>query len=83
MTNAVAHSGCECHEEIEVRVRVGTELLEVAVYDPGHSDYAPTARQDEDVSGLAIVQRLAHSWGVEQHGGRLVWAQLRLDKAPE
>jgi anti-sigma regulatory factor (Ser/Thr protein kinase) len=61
VSNAVRHSGCEPSHEIDVRVRRGRGLFEIAVHDPGLSDQLPEVRENADLGGfgLAIVSELA------------------------
>jgi anti-sigma regulatory factor (Ser/Thr protein kinase) len=79
VSNAVLHSGCTSNQVIEVHGRVGRDLFEISVHDPGLSDETPKVQDDPDTSGrgLAIVEQLSHRWGMEHPpDGRLVWAQV-------
>jgi anti-sigma regulatory factor (Ser/Thr protein kinase) len=83
VTNAVVHTGATAVLSVELRPPV----LRIEVTDPGpvlsltplHVD----ARCDHG-RGLAIVNLLARSWGVEPRGeGKVVWFELHLPLAPE
>jgi anti-sigma regulatory factor (Ser/Thr protein kinase) len=84
VSNAVWHSGCGQSHEIDVRVRLSSTLIEIAVHDPGLSGQAPQVRENPDIGGfgLAIVEKLAHRWGAARRDGRLVWAQLSIQPSP-
>ncbi len=83
--NAVRHAGTA----VDLRVEADGEILRVTVGDgmPGQlppvdadamarRPYAPSGR------GLALVDRIATSWGTTHHKlGKLVWFELRRDDA--
>ena len=83
VSNAVRHSGCETNHEIDVRVRLSNEIVEISVRDPGLSDQAP-AVQEPDIGGLGlvIVREIAHRWGTDRADGQVVWAQLSIPPSP-
>jgi anti-sigma regulatory factor (Ser/Thr protein kinase) len=82
-TNAILHSASGAEGgSVEVRYALHDQELYVEVADAGgaahpsrHGDYP------EGVSGrgLALVEALASSWGVDDHqAGRVVWFRLPL-----
>lgn len=82
VTNAVAHADAEPR----LRVCRDGEVVRVEVQDP--STEVPVLRPDGDPEalsgrGLAIVDRIADSWGVDVHPsrGKTVWATLTLPLA--
>jgi anti-sigma regulatory factor (Ser/Thr protein kinase) len=84
VSNAIRHSGCEPSHEIDVRVRLGRGLFEIAVRDPGLSDQLPEVQENAEVGGfgLSIVNEIAHRWGMARSDGQVVWAQLSLPPTP-
>jgi anti-sigma regulatory factor (Ser/Thr protein kinase) len=66
VSNAVLHSGCTPNHELKVEVRLGPGMLEISVLDPALSSHEPEVQTDSQVGGLglAIVEQLAHRWGV-------------------
>ncbi|MFN2617523.1 MAG: PAS domain S-box protein [Thermoleophilaceae bacterium] len=75
VTNSVIHSGTE----IELRCHVGRAGLRVEVSD--RSTLSPSVRHYDTEAmtgrGLALVSRLAASWGVHLYGaGKTVWFEL-------
>ena len=80
VSNAVLHSGCEEHDQIEVCARLADNLLEISVHDPGLSRSEPEVPAGRAIGGLglAIIEKLAYRWGIHQPDGRRVWAQLLL-----
>jgi anti-sigma regulatory factor (Ser/Thr protein kinase) len=82
VTNALVHAGAEPF--LTVTVDVETVRVEVADPDP---NAALTARHAGQTSahgrGLAIVQALARSWGVERRApGKVVWFELGVAQQP-
>jgi anti-sigma regulatory factor (Ser/Thr protein kinase) len=76
-SNAVLHAGTP----FTVRVRRGHDVVRVEVVDRSAGQPAPRPLDPTAVSGrgLAIVDSLASSWGVEPSGsGKCVWAELPL-----
>jgi anti-sigma regulatory factor (Ser/Thr protein kinase) len=77
VTNAVVHAG----EPIALEVAVRDKTLRIDVCD-GDDRTAVVAPRREDRAvmtgrGLAIVESLAHRWGVRSHrGGKSVWAEM-------
>jgi len=83
--NAVRHGTALPGDVIRVAWRVrfaaGAEIVDVRVTDGGAAT-EPCLRDGSldatDGRGLAIVQALANSWGVEHDGaGQSVWAEVR------
>lgn len=80
VTNAVT---ARCHE-VEVRLLLERERLEIWVWDDGRG--APAMREagiyDTTGRGLIIVSALAQQWAVESapDGSKWVWARLSLPK---
>ncbi|MFD7324901.1 ATP-binding protein [Streptomyces sp. NPDC059875] len=76
VTNALIHTD---HGAV-VTATVVPESLRVEVRDfvSGLSEpYAPAADDGTHGRGLVLVQELADSWGVEDHGvGKVVWFEL-------
>ncbi len=76
VTNAVVHA----HAGPELLVRLGDGVVRVEV---GDSDADPPTRRPRDTDaasgrGIAIVEELAATWGVEQvpDDGKRVWFQV-------
>lgn len=84
VSNAVRHSGCATSDLIEVRARLGEEVLELSVTDPGFSRGIPRVRlrggDESGGCGLLIVQQLASRWGAARtdSGGCRVWVELAI-----
>ena len=79
VTNAVAHADAEprlrmCRRGEVVRIEVQDPSTEVPVRQPTGDPAATSGR------GLALVDLMADSWGVEVHDGcgKTVWATLTL-----
>ena len=76
VTNAVIHAGTE----VEVLVRLLPETVRVEVMDTADSAPMPRTASTEDSSGrgLALVESLARSWGVDPvpGGGKTVWFEV-------
>ena len=80
VTNAVLHA----KSQLVVRVAQLPHGLRLEVAD--HSSRAPaTRRYDADATtgrGLALVESLAHAWGVTPTGdGKIVWCEITEDTA--
>jgi anti-sigma regulatory factor (Ser/Thr protein kinase) len=73
VTNAVEHSGCTAGETITLDVRISDGCLRISVRDPDRCARPGTL---DSGLGLRLVEKLAHRWGSERAGGRLVWAEL-------
>jgi anti-sigma regulatory factor (Ser/Thr protein kinase) len=76
VTNAVRHGGTR------VRLELALDSGNFTVAAADGSAVVPQSRSstddDENGRGLAIIEALADSWGVdEQAGGKRVWARLR------
>jgi hypothetical protein len=84
VSNAVRHSRCQTNHEIDVRVRLSNELVEISVHDPGLSDQALAMRENSDIGGLGlvIVGEIAHRWGTDRADGQVAWAQLSIPPSP-
>jgi anti-sigma regulatory factor (Ser/Thr protein kinase) len=76
VTNVVRHAGTEMRLALELR----DGALTVSVHDsgPGLPRLIPAAERSLGGRGLAIVVRLAESWGVVvgENGGKAVWCRL-------
>lgn len=84
VSNSVRHSGCTSSDRIQLFVRLGTHVLEIAVRDPGRSGQAPAlARERPEIGGLGLplVDQLATRWGADRAGSCLVWAELAVAPA--
>jgi anti-sigma regulatory factor (Ser/Thr protein kinase) len=79
VTNAVLHSEIALDDELRLDVEIDDDgCLRVTVTDSGRG-FEPKApdRGDESGWGLFIVDRLAHSWGVERGPDETrVWFQI-------
>lgn len=84
VTNAVRHSGCEEHHQIQVSVKLRNEHLVIDVRDPGLSDRDAEVQDGAELGGfgLQIVDQLAVRWGSERKSGYRVWAEMPLPTAP-
>ncbi len=80
VTNAVRHSGCGEHHQIQVRVTLRGERLVIDVRDPGLSDQDAEVRAGPEFGGfgLQIIEQLALRWGSERKRGYRVWAEIPL-----
>jgi anti-sigma regulatory factor (Ser/Thr protein kinase) len=81
VTNAVRYAGTE--------IRLGLELaglvLTVTVHDSGTGEprIVPPDQRLAGGRGLAMVAKLAESWGVDaRDGGKSVWCRLRAPAPP-
>lgn len=80
VTNAVMYS----EGDIEMCVRRIGELARVEVHDGSSAAAIPGTLGDPNASrgwGLALVQALARSWGIDQieGNGKVVWFELPID----
>ena len=85
VTNAVRHSGCGEHHQIQVRVGLrGPKSLVIDVHDPGlTSEKAELGVSFADGGfGLRLVNQLAVAWGSERHDDYRVWAEVALSRGP-
>jgi anti-sigma regulatory factor (Ser/Thr protein kinase) len=82
VNNAVVHSGCRPHDDLQVRASQHADLLTVSVRDPGLSGSraGPTPSDEPQVGGwgLQIIDAVCERWGEERDDGYRVWAQIRL-----
>ena len=80
VNNAVIHSGCMPHHELEVRASRRDGQLTLSVRDPGLSESraGPVPPADRKVGGwgLQIVEALCERWGEERDHGYRVWAEI-------
>jgi len=82
--NAVLHADAPDDDPIELDLRVGSHHIEVGVIDHGAGEFTPSAAMPRAQSatsgrGLALVARLAETWGIERGRGRTrVWFTLAL-----
>ena len=82
VANAVQHAATP----LSVHLTVTAEHLEVAVHDrgPGQPRVLPADRHRIGGVGLALVQRVSDSWGVQglRQGGKRVWSRLKPTPPP-
>jgi anti-sigma regulatory factor (Ser/Thr protein kinase)/anti-anti-sigma regulatory factor len=78
VTNAVVHA----RTSLDLRFELRGSRLRISVRDQDPSPARLQAGRDEEESarGLLIVDRMANSWGVDDHpaGGKVVWCHLDL-----
>ena len=86
VNNAVIHSGCMPHHELEVRASRCDGQLTLSVRDPGLSESraGPVPPADRKVGGwgLQIVEALCERWGEERDDGYRVWAEISAPTGP-
>lgn len=76
VTNAVRHGGTR----LRLELALDGAMFTVAAADGSAVVPQPRSCTDDDESGrgLAIIEALAESWGVDERaGGKRVWARLR------
>ncbi|GAA3820808.1 hypothetical protein GCM10022403_062800 [Streptomyces coacervatus] len=81
VANAVEHTNAAT-VGISV-VRTGKEAVRIVVTDTSRTRPTPASpsSDDENGRGLFLVGALAHDWGSELvHGGKRVWAELRVPR---
>jgi anti-sigma regulatory factor (Ser/Thr protein kinase) len=82
VNNAIVHSGCTPHHDLEVRASRHAERLTISVRDPGLSGASAGsgALSDQQIGGwgLRIVEALCERWGDERQNGYRVWAEIDL-----
>jgi len=80
VSNAVRHSGCAEHQQIQVSVKLRNEHLVIDVRDPGVSGQDAEVRPGFKLGGfgLLIIDQLAVRWGSERERGYRVWAEVPL-----
>jgi anti-sigma regulatory factor (Ser/Thr protein kinase) len=86
VTNAVRHAGLSSRDPIDVKLVNGGRTVRLAVHDGGHGfAFSPARDEGPPVAGgrgLAIVDALSASWGVDREGdGCTVWCELAVDAA--
>jgi signal transduction histidine kinase len=82
VSNCVRHARLDDRDSIALRVQSVGSTLHVDVTDPGSGfdpeGVAPPTSQGG--WGLWLLERLAHSWGVERGEVTRVWFELELEK---
>lgn len=82
VNNAVVHSGCTPHHDLQVRASRRAGRLIVSVRDPGISGHSAGPKPATDLQaggwGMQIVEALSDRWGAERDGGYRVWAEIAL-----
>ena len=82
VNNAVVHSGCRPHHDLEVCASRHAERLTISVRDPGlsggNAGPEPPSNQQIGGWGLHIVEALCERWGEERRNGYRVWAEINL-----
>jgi anti-sigma regulatory factor (Ser/Thr protein kinase) len=82
VNNAVLHSGCRPHDDLQVRASQRDGRLIVSVRDPGRSGSRAGCTPPADLQvggwGLQIVDALCERWSEERDDGYRVWAQIKL-----
>lgn len=80
-TNAIMHTPSGDGGEITIGLVAGGPLVRAEVTNDGTMAAKPCVRRDTEAEsgrGILIVEALADSWGVTEHGGRTtVWAEFR------
>ncbi|GAC1318612.1 MAG: ATP-binding protein [Acidimicrobiales bacterium] len=77
VTNAVVHAGSS--PIVEVATDGGTVRVSVEDRDPGWPMPHSVPEDATSGRGLALVDTMAHAWGVERAGGRgkRIWFEVR------
>ena len=79
-SNAVARSGFDPGEEIELRAELLPDGVRILVRGEGRSRRRPILRAlDPDRPGrlgLGVVQTVSRQWGSERDDGMCVWAEI-------
>jgi anti-sigma regulatory factor (Ser/Thr protein kinase) len=81
VTNSILHGGAGPSDPVRLDIGTTGGAVRVEVtdlgpgFDPGSGQ---SSRAPEGGFGLAIVERLASSWGTT-HGGRCVWFEIKRD----
>ena len=86
VTNSVEHAATGQDERVEVEVDVRESCVHIEVSDDGATLRPRSSPRHPDAPrpfGLALVDRLARSWGVDRDGAghTRVWADLPLSRA--
>lgn len=80
VTNAVRHAGVTSRDRIDIRVYQGDQRLRIEVSDGGSGFVKPPLTEmapDRDHGwGLAMVDALTESWGVETGETSTVWMEM-------
>ena len=79
ITNSVIHAQPQTPGEVDLDVWASDAVVRVAITDRGPGFVAPQPPRGGERSGwgLMMVDRLAHSWGVELDEGTEVWFEFR------
>jgi anti-sigma regulatory factor (Ser/Thr protein kinase) len=82
VNNAVVHSGCTSHHDLQVRASRRASRLTLSVRDPGLSGSPARLTQPSERQkggwGLRLIEQLCESWGEERDDGYCVWADINL-----
>jgi serine/threonine-protein kinase RsbW len=80
VTNSVIHAQPQQPGEVDLDVWASGDVLRVAVTDRGPGFVAAERPRGGERSGwgLVMVDRMAHSWGVEREDGTEVWFEFQL-----
>jgi anti-sigma regulatory factor (Ser/Thr protein kinase) len=91
VTNSIRHAELDAADRIVVRVMCEPGSLRVEVLDAGRSPDPPAMMQSggwlyqrlggaahQGGWGLAMVESLADSWGIDRNGGTTVWFEVGL-----
>ncbi len=79
VTNSIVHSGIGARDEVVVRIRLGSEALELEVRNKGVTGTIASNGGDPERGrgfGLDLVGLLSADWGVRRDGDTTVWAEV-------
>jgi anti-sigma regulatory factor (Ser/Thr protein kinase) len=82
VTNAVTHPDVEQPANVRLLARLDPQIIRVEVIDGG-SGFEPRARNPAEAGagyGLALLEKEATRWGVDEVSGNRVWFEVALDK---
>lgn len=82
VTNAVLHPDVEPPANVRLLARLEPHFIRVEVTDDG-SGFEPTPRDPAQTGsgyGLALLEKEAARWGVDEIRGNCVWFEVALDK---
>lgn len=85
VTNSVQHAQVSSDDSIELRVRIGDDVIRVEVSDggPGFEPLPESEVADQDRGwGLFFVSQLASRWGVGDEPG-IVWFEIERSEEEE
>lgn len=80
-SEVVANAFCHAGSGAELSVRLDLDVLRVEVRDqsPVHPRRLTTSWDDSNGRGVAMLDRLARTWGVVDHDqGKTVWFEVEL-----